>query len=58
MVDAADYIRVVQNRTGIMIGSIEEVAWREGFINDEQLKKLAEPLAKSGYGKYLLNLLG
>lgn len=58
MVDAADYIRVVQNRTGLSIGAIEEVAWREGFINDAQLRKLAEPLKKSGYGKYLEKLLG
>lgn len=57
MVDAADYIRVVQNRTGLNIGSVEEIAWRQGFINDDQLRKLAEPLAKSGYGKYLYDLL-
>jgi glucose-1-phosphate thymidylyltransferase len=57
MVDAADYIRVVQNRTGLNIGSIEEVAWREGYIDDAQLRTLAEPLKKSGYGSYLLRLL-
>jgi glucose-1-phosphate thymidylyltransferase len=57
MVDAAEFIRVVQKRTGLNIGSIEEVAWREGFINDDQLKKLAKPLLKSGYGEYLLDLL-
>ncbi len=54
MVDAAEYIRVIQKRTGLNIGAIEEVAWREGFISDTQLKKLAEPLRKSGYGDYLL----
>ncbi len=57
MVDAADYIRVIQKRTGLSIGAIEEVAWREGFIDDKQLRKLAEPLKKSGYGEYLLRLL-
>jgi glucose-1-phosphate thymidylyltransferase len=57
MVDAAEFIRVIQKRTGLNIGSIEEVAWREGFINDAQLRKLAQPLLKSGYGEYLLDLL-
>lgn len=57
MVDAAEFIRVVQKRTGLTIGSLEEVAWREGFIDDAQLLKLADPLKKSGYGINLLNLL-
>jgi len=57
MVDAADYIRVIQKRTGLNIGSIEEVAWREGLINDKQLKQLAEPLLKTDYGRYLLELV-
>ncbi|MGH7195572.1 MAG: glucose-1-phosphate thymidylyltransferase RfbA [Candidatus Saccharimonadales bacterium] len=57
MNDASEYIRVIEKRTGIKIGCIEEVAWRQGFINDDQLASLAEPLQKSGYGKYLLNLL-
>lgn len=57
MVDAAEYIRVVQNRTGLNIGAVEEIAWREGFISDTELKKLAEPLRKSGYGNYLLHQL-
>jgi glucose-1-phosphate thymidylyltransferase len=57
MVDAAEFIRVMQKRTGLTIGSIEEVAWREGFIDDSQLRKLAKPLLKSGYGEYLLDLL-
>ncbi len=57
MVDAAEYIRVVQKRTGLNIGAIEEVAWREGFIDDAQFKQLAEPLRKSGYGEYLLEQL-
>jgi len=57
MTDAADYIRVVQTRTGQIIGSPEEVAYREGFINKKQLAELAQPLKKSGYGEYLESLL-
>jgi len=57
LTDAADFVRVIQKRTGQIIGSPEEVAWREGFISSEQLKILAEPLKKSGYGEYLLKLL-
>ncbi len=56
MNDASEYIRVIEKRTGMKIGCIEEIAWREGFIDQQQLKKLAEPLIKSGYGKYLLEL--
>lgn len=56
MTDASDYMRVIQTRTGLIIGSPEEVAFREGFIDKEKLIKLAEPLKKSGYGQYLLNL--
>lgn len=54
--DATDYIRVVQSRTGLIIGSPEEVAYREGLITKAQLNDLAEPLRKSGYGEYLLNV--
>jgi glucose-1-phosphate thymidylyltransferase len=57
MNDATEYIRVVEKRTGIKIGCIEEVAYRDGFIDAEQLRKLAEPLQKSGYGQYLLSLV-
>jgi glucose-1-phosphate thymidylyltransferase len=56
MTDAAEYIRVIEKRTGIKIGCIEEIAYRQGFINKDQLVKIAEPLQKSGYGKYLLSL--
>lgn len=56
MTDATDYMRVLQTRTGLIIGSPEEVAYREGFIDKEQLLKLAEPLKKSGYGQYLIHL--
>lgn len=53
MNDASEYIRVIEKRTGLKIGSPEETAYREGFISGEQLAKIAEPLVKSGYGKYL-----
>ncbi len=56
MNDASEYIRVMEKRTGVKIGCIEEVAWRQGFINNQQLEALAEPLKKSGYGEYLLRL--
>lgn len=57
MNDASEYIRVMEKRTGIKIGCIEEVAYRQGFINAEQLAKIAEPLVKSGYGKYLTEVI-
>jgi len=56
MNDAGEYIRVIEKRTGIKIGCIEEVAYRQGFINADHLKQIAEPLVKSGYGRYLLSL--
>lgn len=57
MNDAAEYIRVIEKRTGIKIGCIEEAAYRQGFINNSQLNEIAQPLVKSGYGKYLLTVL-
>jgi glucose-1-phosphate thymidylyltransferase len=57
MMQAGEFVRVVEDRQGLKIGCIEEVAWRRGFIDDAQLKALAEPLQKSGYGAYLLGLL-
>ncbi|MFZ1250249.1 MAG: glucose-1-phosphate thymidylyltransferase RfbA [Candidatus Microsaccharimonas sp.] len=53
--EATDYIRVIQKRTGQIIGSPESVAYEEGFINKSQLHELANPLVKSGYGTYLLD---
>ena len=57
MNDAAEYIRVIEKRTGLKVGCIEEIAYQQGFINKEQLLKIAEPLVKSGYGKYLEKIL-
>ena len=57
MNDATEYIRVIEKRTGLKIGSPEEVALREGFITSEQLRIIAQPLVKSGYGRYLLELI-
>ena len=51
---ASQYVKVIEQRQGLKIGSIEEVAWRMGYITDEALRALAEPLCKSGYGDYLL----
>jgi glucose-1-phosphate thymidylyltransferase len=57
MMQAAEFVRVVEERQGWKIGCIEEVAWRRGFIDDARLAALAEPLRKSGYGDYLTGLL-
>jgi glucose-1-phosphate thymidylyltransferase len=57
LMQAAEFVRVIEERQGLRIGSPEEIAWREGFISDAQLRALAEPLVKSGYGEYLLTLL-
>jgi glucose-1-phosphate thymidylyltransferase len=57
MVQAAEYVRVIEERQGLKIGCVEETAWRAGFLDSARLRELAEPLLKSGYGAYLLNLL-
>jgi glucose-1-phosphate thymidylyltransferase len=57
LMQAAEYVRVIEERQGMKIGCVEEAAWRAGFIDDEQLMRLAEPLRKSGYGQYLIGLL-
>ena len=57
LLDAANFIRVLEERQGLKIASPEEIAWRQGFIDDQQLRQLAAPLEKSGYGQYLLKIL-
>jgi glucose-1-phosphate thymidylyltransferase len=57
LMQAAEFVRVIEERQGLKIGSPEEIAWREGFISDAELRDLAEPLVKSGYGEYLVGLL-
>ena len=57
MLEASEFVAVVERRQGVKIGAPEEVAWRMGFIDDLQLRELAVPLMKSGYGQYLLGLL-
>ncbi|MEN0048663.1 MAG: glucose-1-phosphate thymidylyltransferase RfbA [Bacteroidota bacterium] len=55
--DASEFVRVIEHRQGLKIGCIEEIAYRMGFIGEEQLEKIAQPLLKSGYGKYLMQVL-
>ena len=57
LMQASQFVQVVEERQGLKIGCIEEIAFKKGFISKEQLRKLAKPLEKSGYGTYLLELL-
>jgi len=57
MAEATEFVKVVQNRQGLKIGCIEEIAFRKGWINENQLEEIANPLQNSGYGDYLLDLL-
>jgi glucose-1-phosphate thymidylyltransferase len=57
LMQASQFVQVIEQRQGIKIACIEEIAWRKGFITTEQLKALAQPLLKSGYGQYLMNLI-
>ena len=57
LMQAGQFVQVIEERQGLKVGCIEEIAWRQGFITEQQLKDLAEPLLKSGYGEYLLGLL-
>jgi glucose-1-phosphate thymidylyltransferase len=57
LMQAGQFVQVIEERQGLKIGCIEEVAYRNGFITKEELRKIAEPLVKSGYGNYLLNLI-
>ena len=57
LLQAAQFVEVIENRQGLKIGCIEEVAYRMNFIDRDQLEKIAQPLVKSGYGQYLLNMI-
>ena len=57
LADATAYVRTVEARQGLKVGAPEEVAWRMGFLDDDELAARAEPLVKSGYGEYLLDLI-
>jgi len=57
LMQASQFVQVIEQRQGLKVGCIEEEAWRQGFISDVQLRNLAEPLMKSGYGKYLMDLI-
>jgi glucose-1-phosphate thymidylyltransferase len=57
LLDASNYVRTIEDRQGLKIGSPEEAAWRRGFLGDDALRERAERLTKSGYGTYLLGLL-
>jgi glucose-1-phosphate thymidylyltransferase len=57
LMQAGQFVQVIEERQGLKIGCIEEVAYSNGFISKDELKQLAEPLVKSGYGSYLLNLI-
>jgi len=57
LLDAASYVRITEERQGLKIACPEEIAWRKGFISDDDLVRIAQPLRKSGYGEYLLGLL-
>jgi glucose-1-phosphate thymidylyltransferase len=57
LMEAGQFVRTVEERQGLKIGCPEEVAWRQGWLDDDALRRLAEPLRKSGYGTYLLDLL-
>ena len=56
MLEAANFIQTIQNQQGLMVASLEEVAFRKGWISSEQLKTVAEPMCKNSYGEYLMKL--
>jgi glucose-1-phosphate thymidylyltransferase len=57
LLEAANFIETIENRQGLKVACPEEVAFRQGFIDAAQVEKLAQPLAKTGYGQYLLKIL-
>ena len=57
LMQASQFVQVIEERQGLKIGCLEEIAYRKGYISKEQLKQLAEPLLKSGYGDYLMEMV-
>ncbi|QNR25476.1 glucose-1-phosphate thymidylyltransferase RfbA [Croceimicrobium hydrocarbonivorans] len=57
LMQAGQFVQVIEERQGLKVGCIEEIAWRQGFINNAQLEEIAQPLLKSGYGRYLMDLI-
>ena len=57
LLEASQFIATLERRQGLKVACVEEIAWRNGFIDDAQLQKLAQPLAKNGYGQYLMRML-
>ena len=58
MMQASEFVKVIEDRQGYKIGCLEEISWRAGWIDDDQLAEIAAPLLKSGYGRYLVELIG
>ncbi|MDO6575479.1 glucose-1-phosphate thymidylyltransferase, partial [Staphylococcus pasteuri_A] len=57
LLEASQYVQTIEHRQGLKVACLEEIAWRQGWINDQQLKKSGEALQKIAYGEYLLGLL-
>ena len=57
LADASRFVEIIENRQGVQVACLEEIGWRKGWISDEQLIKLAEPMKKNAYGQYLINLI-
>jgi glucose-1-phosphate thymidylyltransferase len=57
LMQATQFVQVIEQRQGIKIACIEEIAYRKGFIDKKQVEKMAQPLLKSGYGEYLINII-
>ena len=57
LLEASNFVKTIQSRQGIMVACLEEIAYRNGWIDKEKIKELAQPLIKSSYGKYLLSII-
>ena len=55
--DASRFVEVVESRQGVQIACLEEIAWRKGWLSDEELLQLAEPMKRTAYGEYMINLV-